>query len=358
MSNTLDTASFDQFTDFKTVDEILNRKSRIIFSADAYSHFLSLINESKNFQNETGCFFLGKEQGKDSNQIFIDSFTTDFSSSSGHFIGGAVEDTKESQKIREKAVREYGYDCLFHFHVHTAPKGSHYESFSDQDLKVYADYNKSPWFQYYSKKDIESISGIEINDKEYEQILQSFFNEEGEINDSFTKSVPQNRKVTYFGMLATPDRTNSIEQPRITHNNYQISTIFSEQQYDRNGSLQLQFYRFPNIYYIGAENKIYRIGNFQRKVRPELSNGRIVNNNDVKIQAIGKDPNTGRVIEDVEVGKYIDSQFVFNKELSPSDILNLTSQTVARKPGILSEKVRNVQTFLTRIFNKDIDRNI
>ncbi len=118
---------------------------------------------------------------------------------------------------------------------------------------------------------------IEISDKEYEQILRSFFNEEGRVNGSFTKSVPQNRKVTYFGMLATPDRTNSIEQPRITHNNYQISTIFSEQHYDRNDSLQLQFYRFPNMYYIGAENKIYRIGNFQRKVRPTLSNGRIKN---------------------------------------------------------------------------------
>ena len=32
------------------------------------------------------------------------------------------------------------------------------------------------------------------------------------------------------------------------------------------------------MYYIGAENKIYRIGDFQRKVRPELSSGRIVNN--------------------------------------------------------------------------------
>ena len=78
MSDILDTASFDQFTDFKTVDEIINSKSRIIFSAEAYEHFLRLINESKNSQSETGCFFLGKEQGKDSNQIFIDTFTTDF----------------------------------------------------------------------------------------------------------------------------------------------------------------------------------------------------------------------------------------------------------------------------------------
>ena len=46
MSDILDTASFDQFTDFKTVDEIINTKSRIIFSSEAYVHFLRLINES------------------------------------------------------------------------------------------------------------------------------------------------------------------------------------------------------------------------------------------------------------------------------------------------------------------------
>lgn len=351
MSDIIDTASFDQFTDFKTVDEMVNSKSKIIFSAEAYTHFLELINASRNSQNETGCFFLGKEQGKDSNQIFIDSFTTDLKPSDGHFSGGAVDDTRESQKIREKAVRDYGYDCLFHFHVHTTPQGSYYEAFSDQDLKLYADCNKSPWFQYYSKQDIEHILGTELCDEEYEMILQNFLNKNGQISEAFTKSVPQNRKVTYFGMLATPDRTNRIDQNRTTHNNYQLSTIFPEQQYDRNGRLQLQFYRFPNMYYIGAENKIYRIGDFQRKVRPELSSGRIINNG-VKIQAIGKDPNTGRTIEDIEVGKYVDGQFIFNREFSPTDISGLTSHTANRKPGTLSGSFRQARTFISRVFNK------
>lgn len=344
MSNILDTASFDQFTDFKTVDEMVNSKSKIIFSAEAYKHFLELINASRNSKKETGCFFLGKEQGKNTNEIFIDSFTSDFVSSNGHFNGGAVEDTRESQKIREIAVKKYGYDCLFHFHVHTTPRGSHYEVFSDQDLKVYADYNKSPWFQYYSKQDIEHISGTKISDEEYKIILQNFLNDKGKINEAFTKSVPQNRKVTYFGMLATPDRTNSINQSRTIHNNYQLSTIFSEQQYDRNGRLQLKFYRFPNMYYIGAENKIYRIGDFQRRVQPVLSNGRIVNNN-VKIQAIGKDPNTGRIIEDTEVGKYVNGQFIFTRDLRPTDISNLTSHTTSIEPGTLSECFRQARRF-------------
>ncbi len=357
MSDNIKTASFDQFTDFKIVDEVVNSKSRIIFSAEAYKHFLELISYSKKIQQETGTFFLGKEQGKNSNQIFIDSFTTDLKPSDGHFRGGAVEDSRESQKIREKAVRDYEYDCLFHFHVHTAPQGSYYEVFSDQDLKTYIDYNKSPWFQYYSKQDIEHISGTEISDEEYEMILQNFLNENGQINEAFTKSVPQNRKVTYFGMLATPDRTNSIDQNRTTHNNYQLSTIFSEQQYDRDGKLKSQFYRFPNMYYIGTENKIYRIGDFQRKVRPELSNGRIINNN-VKIQAIGKDPNTERNIDDIEVGKYIDGQFIFNREFSPTDLSNLTRYSADKEPGTFSEIFRQARTFISRIFNRDINRDI
>lgn len=339
MSNIIDTASFDQFTDFKNVDELVNSESKIIFSAEAYKHFIELINSSRNSQNETGCFFLGKEQGKDTNVIFIDSFTTDFILSNGHYEGGAVEDTRESQIIREKAVREYGYDCLFHFHVHTTPRGSHYDVFSDQDLKVYVDYSKSPWFQYYSKEDIERISGTVINNEEYEIILQSFLNESGQINDSFTKSVPQNRKVTYFGMLATPDRTNSRDQDRITHNNYQLSAVFPEQQYDRNGKLHVRFYRFPNMYYIGAENKIYRIGDFRRKMCPELSYGRIVKN-DQKIQAIGKDPNTGKRIEDVEVGKCLDEEFIFNKELDPTDISNLTSYFANKRSGTSLKRFR------------------
>lgn len=326
MSDIIGTASFDQFTDFKTVDEMKNTKSRVIFSLEAYKHFIELINSSKDSHHETGVFFLGKEQGKDSHQIFIDSFTTDLQPADGNFSGGAVDDTNESQKIREKAVRDDGYDCLFHFHVHSSPIGSHYETFSDQDLNLYANYNQSPWFQYYSKKDIEDIAGTEISDNEYEFILKSFLEGNGQINDVFTKSVPQNRKVSYFGMLATPDRTNKIDEPRTTHNNYQLSVIFSEHQYDSNGKLQLQFYRFPNIYYIGKDNKIFRIGDFQRKVSPELSSGRKVRN-DVKIQAIGKDPNTGKLIEDIEVGKYVNGQFIFNREFSSADLSNLTRHT-------------------------------
>lgn len=350
MSDVLNTASFDQFTDFKTVDELVNSKSKIIFSAEAYEHFLRLINESKNLQHETGCFFLGKEQGKDSNQIFIDSFTTDFLASNGHFTGGAIKETEESKIIREKAVTEYGYDCLFHFHVHI-PVG-YYDVFSDQDLRVYKHNATEPTYQYYTNNEIRQILGLNISDEQCSQWRESFVhNRNG--RDKFREKLPQNKKVSYFGLLATPDRIDG----NSNHNNFQISALYCEPYLDGNGNMQSEFYRFPNMYYIGAENKIYRIGDFKRRKTPELTTGRKVHNN-VMIQAVGKDPNTGRQIEDVEVGKYINGQFVFNKELSPTDISSLTNQTITREPGILSESVRKARTFISRMFNRENDRNI
>lgn len=101
-SNILDSASFDQFTDFKTVDEIVNSKSKVIFSTEAYKHFLELIDVSRNSQKETGCFFLGKEQGKDSNLIFIDSFTTDLKPSDGLFSGGLLMILENPRKLDKK----------------------------------------------------------------------------------------------------------------------------------------------------------------------------------------------------------------------------------------------------------------
>lgn len=48
MNDLTETARFDQFTDFKTVDELTNRQSKIILSDEAYEHFKRLIDESNN----------------------------------------------------------------------------------------------------------------------------------------------------------------------------------------------------------------------------------------------------------------------------------------------------------------------
>lgn len=361
MSDLTETVSFDQFTDFRTVDELTNRQSKIIFSKKAYEHFRKLIRDSENSGNETGVFFLGKEQGKDSNVIYIDAFTTDFAQSYGFFEGGATEDTRESQHIREKAVREYGYDCLFHFHVHIAPKGSHYDAFSDQDLKIYTDFATSPWFQYYSKEDVERVLGIQISNAEYEKVLQSFLEGQGTINDGFEKKIPSNKKVNYFGMLATPDRTNNTTQDRTKHNNYQISTIFPEVHYDGNGRPQVQFYRFPNMYYVGKDNRIFKIGSFERRMLPVLTGGRRISDRKVHIQGIGNDPNTGRAIQDIEVGRFIDGQFVFGRQttqtVTPQDLSTLTRIAEEREPTSISRGIKKVTSIVRGFFDKEKDRN-
>lgn len=40
---------------------------------------------------ERGCFFLGRELGHDTNQIYIDEYTTDFSGTDGYFEGGGLD---------------------------------------------------------------------------------------------------------------------------------------------------------------------------------------------------------------------------------------------------------------------------
>lgn len=62
------------------------------------------------------------------------------------------------------------------------------ERFSDQDLKIYTDFATSPWFQYYSKEEVERVLGIQISDAEYKIVLQNFLKGEGKINDGFEKN--------------------------------------------------------------------------------------------------------------------------------------------------------------------------
>ena len=64
------------------------------------------------------------------------------------------------------------------------------------------------------------------------------------------------------------------------------------------------------------------------------------------------------MIEDIEVGKYIDGQFIFNREFSPTDLSSLTRHTADREPGTLSESFRQARTFISRVFNRYKNRDI
>ena len=164
-------ASFDQFTDFPKIN------SKIIFSEKAYKKLCELISESNRLGGETGVYFMGKEiNGKNSNEILIEDYTTDLKKSSGHFQGGAVEDTVESQNIRRICSQTYGFNCMFHFHVHTKPPGSFYDVFSDQDLDVLQSYATQPHFKYFTKNDMEKVLERKISDVEYQNFLNRLQN--------------------------------------------------------------------------------------------------------------------------------------------------------------------------------------
>lgn len=175
------------------------------------------------------------------------------------------------------------------------------------------------------------------------------------------KKIPLNKKVNYFGMLATPDRTNNIAQDRIKHNNYQISTIFPEVHYDGNGRPQVKFYRFPNMYYVGKDNRIFKIGSFERRMLPVLTGGRHVSDRKVTIQVIENDPNIGRAIQDIEVGRFIDGQFVFGRQtpqiLIPQDLSTLTRIAEEREPASISRGIKKVASIVRGLFDKEKDRN-
>lgn len=348
MDNIIDTASFDQFTDFKSVDDIFKIESRVIFSAKAYSKFLNLICQSQRTGGETGCYFLGKEIGnKNSNQIFIDSFTTDFKVEDAFVANGSVVDDDEHRKEIQTQIQQNGYDCVFHYHVH--PNNLFFDVFSDQDLSVYEQRATEPFFQFYSNDEIRKISKRNISDSECELYRKTFTESSFMTNGrrEFQEKLPAHKKVSYFGMLASPNRTiNS------TPDNYQFSILYCDPCVENN-SISGKFYRFPNIFYIDSkDNSIKKIGSFQRVKAPILTSGRKVSSKPVSIQAIGKNPNTGMYIDDIVVGKYEDGRFIFDKQLSPQNLSQLAREIAGRNPGEISSGVKKTKGF----FSKALER--
>ena len=306
MENFLNTASYDQFTDFE------HSKLLVVFMYDAYKRFFELIKESEESKRETGCFFFGKRvKGRNSECILIDSFSSDFIPADGLFgDNSAVVVTPESQKELRNSIEITNHDCGFHFHVHIAPEGSHFDVFSDQDLEVYQDLSISPWFQYYTKSDIERIIGQQISEQMYERCLQDFLDDTGLAN-IFKQILPTHRKTSYFGLLATPNRPNTGENI----SNYQVSLLYSEPHKEEE-AIKGKLYLVPALCYIDKENNICEIGSFKRKNRPLLTGDRVVADDKVaiSIQAIGNDPNTGNKIEDIVVGKFKDGELSFNRK--------------------------------------------
>lgn len=256
----LKSVSYDQYSSIPSTDD-LGLKTKIIFSEECYLRVLQMISKTNTSNNETGAFFVGRKSKEDSFTILIDYSTTEFACVDAHVLGGGAEPQAANYLELNQQISKYKsigeIPVVFHFHTH--PRKLHYESFSDQDLSMYAK--------------------MQLN----------------------------NQNVIAFGMLGFPipngNMTNgfSIVQPIRPKKNGEIGSA--------------EFYMYQNIYYcIG--NNIYKVGQFDKKYagriheqNMELGIVRNANNTTTsskKICGVGFDPNTKEKIEDENVG-YIDA---------------------------------------------------
>ncbi|MBR3324457.1 MAG: hypothetical protein IKG14_00185 [Clostridia bacterium] len=296
--------SKDQFTD----DENFGAESKVVFSTETYNFLKGLISQSKQTNMEAGAFLLGKKQGE-SEQIWIDDYSSQFAPDEGNYgFGSALDSQVQIPEIMRK-IKDNNYNCLIHFHVHYKV-GEHYDGFANQDRKLYSWLARDPDYQFFNKEELQDIFNKSLTDDECLTILRT-----PEKYDQLKKSIPSHRKVFIFGMLATPDRPDEGKES----SNYQLSLLFCE-PYLEGEQLRTKFYRIPYLYYLNDNNDICLIGSFVRRNPPILTNNSVVNNEDVYVQAIGADPNSGEPIKDIIVGKYKDGQFLFNDKKVTEDI--------------------------------------
>ena len=161
----------------------------------------------------------------------------------------------ELEAFIKKYNKEGKRPCVFHFHTH--PTKGYYESFSDQDLHLYA------------------------------------------------KMAYDNPNCDTFGILSFPMQKAM-----------GVSIVLPNEPGCINDNYSANFYRYPNIYYCSG-NEVYRMGTFDKqyknrkyKSRETHRSSSIVRNVTCsdgvkKVCAIGRNPNNNLSIEDSVVG-YID----------------------------------------------------
>jgi hypothetical protein len=139
MMDYLDSVSYDQYADIPILDD-LGIKTKIIFTEECYNAIKDMITKTKKINIEAGAFFVGRRSKEDAFTILIDYMTSEFQSTNAFVEGGAVEPSlqnyNELKMQISKTLKAKEQPIIFHFHTH--PRKLHYESFSDQDLNVYA----------------------------------------------------------------------------------------------------------------------------------------------------------------------------------------------------------------------------
>jgi len=257
MSSEIDNrVSYDQYDNIPTVEQ-LGINAKIIFSEETYLKLLEMINQTRNLSKENGCFFVGTPSKNDSFNVYINYSTSQFDSINANVGDGAVlpSDSTYQELINQISTNSINNKKSYIFHFHTHFRSLFYESFSDQDLSMYA------------------------------------------------KMAFENSKYPCFGILGFPvpnsNLTNGI-------------SIVQPVKPQKNGKIGVaDFFMYSSIYYC-VGNSIFKVGSFEKSYVGRKTYGssnvvrnKIINSDKKRICGLGIDPNTGEKIEDEQVG-YID----------------------------------------------------
>lgn len=275
----LETVSYDQYRNIPSYDD-LNKKVKIIFSSKCYENIMQMSISAMNNNRERGRVFVGRIISTEPKVIYFDYNTSEFEPARGPMgEDKAVNPTTQNYNELNSKIREYESNgikpVVLHFHSH--PRSGHYESFSDQDLQLYA------------------------------------------------KMQAQNGNCIALGMLGFPiDETS----PTVG-----MCVVRPENSRLLNGIGTANFVRCEDICYTSG-NDIYKVGGFEKRY-----NGRLHNQNltmgivrqyltlpsNGKVCAEGIDPNTGNRIKPTCVG-YIDSDehLCFTDENLSLETLNIS----------------------------------
>ena len=280
----LDTVSYDQYRNIPSYDD-LNLKAKIIFSNQCYENIKQMSFSSMNNNRERGRFFVGRMLSSKPKVIYFDYNTSEFECERGPMgEGGAVNPTTNNYLELNEKIKEYLTNgikpVVLHFHSH--PRFGHYESFSDQDLQLYA------------------------------------------------KMQAQNELCISLGMLGFPINETS---PTIG-----MCVVNPENAKIINEIGTADFIRCEDICYING-NDIYKVGGFEKKYNSRLHkqniNRGIVRQfltlpSNAKVCAEGIDPNTGKQIKPTCVG-YTDTAgyLYFTNENLTLEIPNMKETNIS-----------------------------
>lgn len=276
----LETVSYDQYKNIPSYDD-LNKKVKIVFSGECYKNIIQMSINTMNNNRERGRFFVGRIISTKPEVIYFDYNTSEFAPARGSMgEGKAVNPTQQNYNELDSIIRVYKSNgikpVVLHFHSH--PRSGYYESFSDQDLQLYA------------------------------------------------KMQVQNENCITLGMLGFPinETTSTIGMCVVRPENSRLI----------NGIGAATFVRCEDICYT-IDNNIYKVGRFEKRYngrlyKPNLSMGIIIQYltlpSNQKVCAEGIDPNTGNQIQPTHVG-YIDVNGYLN---FPNENLSLKTSNISK----------------------------